>query len=262
MSVKSSCHSETLDALKKWDLKVLQGAKGYRFSIDSLLLASLAHPPHRGRVLDLGTGCGILGLILARRYPGIAVTGIEIQPQLAERARKNIALNGLENRMEILEGSYSHIEGLLPEASYQYVITNPPYRKMGTGRLNPLEEKAVARHEMYGGLDALLRAVHYALVPKGKLGIIFTATRTVDLLHLCRLHSVEPKRIRLIHPYPGHEAQSIFLEGVKGGKEGEVRVEPPLFIYSSPGAYTPEVAEMLGEEEKQAEARVEAEDEK
>ena len=248
MSVNSPNHSETLDVLRKWDLRVIQGAKGYRFSIDSLILASLAHPPHRGRILDLGAGCGILGLILARRHHSIMVTGVEIQPQLAERARKNVTLNKLEDRVEILVGSYSHIEELVPEASYHYVITNPPYRKVGTGRLNPQEEKAIARHEMHGGLDALLKAVHYALVPKGKLAIIFSATRTVDLLHLCRLHGVEPKRVRLIHPYLGEEAQGIFLEGVKGGKEGEVRVEPPLFIYSSPGTYTSEVAEMLGEE--------------
>ncbi len=248
MSVNSPHHSETLDILRKWNLKIIQGARGYRFSIDSLILASLAHPPHRGRILDLGTGCGIVGLILARSHPGITVTGVEIQAQLAQRARKNVALNDMEERMEILEGSYAHIEDLVAEASFQYVITNPPYRRVGTGRLNPQEEKAIARHEMHGGLDALLRATHYALVPKGKLGIIFTATRTVDLLHVCRIHGVEPKRIRFVHPYPGEEAQSIFLEGVKGGKEGEVRVEPPLFIYSSPGVYTREAAEMLGEE--------------
>lgn len=248
LSENSPHRDETLDHLRKWDLRILQGARGYRFSIDSLILASLVHPPHRGRILDLGTGCGVLGLILARQYPQVMVTGIEIQPQLVERARRNVVLNGLEERMEVLEGSYAHIEDLVAEASYHYVITNPPYRRMGTGRLNPQEEKAVARHEMHGGLDALLRAAHYALVPRGKLGIIFTATRTVDLLHLCRLHGVEPKRIRFIHPYVGEEAQSIFLEGVKGGREGEVRVEPPLFIYSAPGIYTLEVARMLGEE--------------
>ncbi len=249
LSKGSSHGDETLDVLRKWGLKVIQGARGYRFSLDSIILASLAHPPHRGRVLDLGAGCGVLGLILARQYPGIRVTGIEIQPQLVERARRNVVLNGLEGRMEILEGSYARIEDLVPEASFQYVITNPPYRKVGTGRLNPEEEKAIARHEMHGGLDTLLRAAHHALVPKGKLGIIFTATRAVDLLHLCRLHGLEPKRMRFVHPYLGEEAQSIFLEGVKGGREGEVRVEPPLFVYSSPGVYSSEVAGMLGEGE-------------
>jgi len=248
LSGNSPHHEETLDYLRKWDLRVLQGARGYRFSIDSLILASLVRPPHRGRLLDLGTGCGVLGLIMARQYPRLMVTGVEIQPQLVERARRNVDLNGLGERMEVLEGSYAHIEGLVSEASYQYVITNPPYRRVGTGRLNPQEEKAMARHELHGGLDALLKAAHYALVPKGKLGVIFAATRAVDLLHLCRLYGLEPKRIRFIHPYMGEEAQSIFLEGVKGGKEGEVRVEPPLFVYSAPGVYTLEVAQMLGEE--------------
>ncbi len=242
---------ETVDTLKKWHLKVIQGAKGYRFSIDSILLANLVHPPHKGKVLDLGAGCGILGLILAKIHREITLTGVEIQPQLAARARRNVALNNLEDRIEILEGSYSHIENILPEASFHYVITNPPYRKLGTGRINPLEEKAIARHEVHGGLEALMKAIHHALMPKGRLGIIFTATRAVDVIYLCRTHKIEPKYIRLIHPYPDHEAQSIFIEGVKGGKEGEVRIEPPLTIYTAPGLYSLQMAQILGERTKE-----------
>jgi len=242
---------ETVDTLKKWHLKVIQGAKGYRFSIDPILLANLVHPPHKGKTLDLGAGCGILGLILARIHRDITITGVEIQPQLATRARRNVALNNLEDRIEILEGSYSHIKNHLPESSFHYVITNPPYRKLGTGRINPLKEKAIARHELHGGLEALMKAVHHVLMPKGKLGIIFTATRAVDLIHLCRSHKIEPKCVRFIHPYPDHEAQSIFVEGFKGGKEGEVRIEPPLIIYTAPGIYSPQVAQILGEGSKE-----------
>ena len=238
---------ETVDTLKKWHLKVIQGTKGYRFSIDSILLANLVHPPHKGKVLDLGAGCGILGLILASIYRDITITGVEIQPQLVTRARRNVALNDLEDRMEILEGSYSNIKSLLPGSSFHYVITNPPHRKLGTGRINPLEEKAIARHELHGGLEALIKAAHYVLMPKGKLGIIFTATRAVDLIHLCRSHRIEPKRIQFIHPFPDHEAQSVFVEGFKGGKEGEVHIEPPLIIYTVPGVYSSQVAQILGE---------------
>ncbi len=238
---------ETVDTLKRWNLKVIQGAKGYRFSIDSILLANLVHPPTKGRILDLGAGCGVIGLILAKMHPGISVTGVEIQPQLVSRARRNAALNGLEDRVEVVQGSYSNIGEILPEASFHYVVTNPPYRKVGTGRLNPMEEKAIARHEIYGGLEALMRAVAHVLVPKGKVGIIFAATRTVDLISLCRNYGIEPKRIRFIHPLAHHEAQGIFLEGIRGGREGEVRVYPPLVIYTAPGIYTPIVARMLGE---------------
>jgi len=239
---------ETVDTLRKWDLKVIQGARGYRFSIDSILLANLVHPPPRGKVLDLGAGCGILGLILARTYRDITVTGVEIQPQLVSRARRNVVLNDLEDRIEILEGSYSNIEGLLPGSSFHYVITNPPHRKLGTGRINPSEEKAISRHEIYGGLEDVVKAAHYVLMPKGKLGIIFTATRAVDLIHLCRSYRIEPKRIRFIHPFVDHAAQSVFVEGLKEGKEGEVHIEPPLIIYSAPGVYSPQVAQMLGED--------------
>lgn len=242
---------ETVDTLRKWHLKVIQGAKGYRFSIDSILLANLVHPPHKGKILDLGAGCGILGLILARIYRDITVTGVEIQPQLADRARRNVAINDLEDRIEILEGSYSNIKDLLPGSSIHYVITNPPHRKLGTGRINPSEEKAIARHELYGDLETLMKAIHYVLMPKGKLGIIFTATRAVDLTHLCRSHKIEPKRIRFIHPYPHHEAQSVFVEGLKGGREGEVHIEPPLIIYTAPGVYSPQVAQILGESPKE-----------
>jgi len=164
---------------------------------------------------------------------------------MADRAKKNVEINGLKGKINIIEGSYANLEALVPEASFHYVATNPPYRRTGTGRINPSKEKAIARHELYGGLETLLRASSYALLPKGRLGIIFTASRLTELLLLCRTHGIEAKRIRLIHPYIDHEAQGIFLEGVKGGKKGEVSIEPPLIIYQAPNVYTESVVRMV-----------------
>ena len=244
MYVKSS--NETLDTLRKWDLKIIQGTTGYRFSMDSLLLAAMAHPPHNGKVLDLGAGCGIVSLILAREHPDISITGIEIQPQMAERAKKNVEINGMRERIQIIEGSYGRLAELVPEAGFHYVITNPPYRRVGTGRINPSKEKAIARHELHGGLETLLRASSHALLPKGRLGMIFTPSRLTELLSICRTHGIEAKRIRFIHPYIDHAAQGVFLEGVKDGKKGEVNIEPPLVIYQAPNVYTEGIVEMVG----------------
>lgn len=239
--------AETLDIIRRWDLKILQGSRGYRFSIDSLILAHLAQPNSRGMILDMGTGCGILALILARRFPEAQVKGIEIQKEMVRRAIRNTEINGLNGQVEILQGSYAQLKDLFSEGSFHYVISNPPYRRVGSGRINPFQERAVARHELFGDLTSLLKNAHYALKPKGKIGLIFTSKRITDLIYIARKEGLEPKRIRFLHSYIHEEAQGIFMEAAKGSRKGETMVEPPFVIYHSPGIYTEEAREVLGE---------------
>jgi tRNA1Val (adenine37-N6)-methyltransferase len=163
---------ETLDELRHWNLRVIQSKDGYRFGIDSLLLASLANPPQRGLVLDMGTGCGVLSLILARRFPNVRICAIEIQRALMRRAKRNTEINGLSRNIRVVEGSFTDLPQIVEGDSFDYVITNPPYYRANSGRRNPNSEKAIARHEIHGDLGTLLENAFYALKFRGRLGYI------------------------------------------------------------------------------------------
>jgi len=237
---------ETLDELRHWGLWVIQSKDGYRFGIDSLLLASLASPPQRGLVLDMGTGCGVLSLILARRFPNLRICAIEIQRSLARRASRNVKMNGLSNNIRVVEGSFTDLPQIVEGDSFDYAITNPPYYRTDAGRKNPNAEKAIARHEIHGDLATLLENAFYALKFRGKLGMIFDALRTVDLLSQMREKGIEPKLVRFIHSMVDQDAKLVFVEGVKGGKKGETKVAPPLVVYKRPHRYHDEVTELIG----------------
>jgi tRNA1Val (adenine37-N6)-methyltransferase len=141
---------ETLDELRHWNLWVIQSKDGYRFGIDSLLLASLASPPQQSLVLDMGTGCGVLSLILARRFSNVRICAVEIQKSLARRAKRNTEMNRLSDSIRIVEGSFTDLSQVVEGDSFDYVITNPPYYRTKSGRMNPNPEKAIARHEVHG----------------------------------------------------------------------------------------------------------------
>ncbi len=237
---------ETLDELRHWNLWVIQSKDGYRFGIDSLLLAALASPPQRGLVLDMGTGCGVLSLILARRFPKVRICAIEIQRALARRASRNAQMNGLSENIRVVEGSFTDLSQLVEGDSFDYAITNPPYYRADSGRTNPNAEKAIARHEIHGDLGNLIENAFYALKFKGRLGMIFDALRTVDLLSEMRERGIEPKVVRFIHSMVDQDAKLVFVEGVKGGKKGETRVLPPLVVYKRPHRYHEEVTELIG----------------
>ncbi len=237
---------ETLDELRHWDLWVIQSKEGYRFGIDSLLLGALASPPQSGLVLDMGTGCGVLSLILARRFPKIQICAVEIQRSLARRAKRNAKLNGLSPNIRVVEGSFTDLPQLIEGDSFDYVIANPPYYRVHSGRRNPNPEKAIARHEIHGDLGNLVKNAFYALKFRGRMGMVFDALRVVDLLNNLREGGIEPKSIRFIHSMVDQDAKLVFVEGVKGGKKGETRVAPPLIVYKRPHRYHEEVTELIG----------------
>ena len=237
---------ETLDELRHWGLWVIQSKDGYRFGIDSLLLAALANPPKKGLVLDMGTGCGVLSLILARRFSNVRICAVEIQKSLARRAKRNAEMNRLSDSIRVVEGSFTDLNEIVEGDSFDYVITNPPYYQAESGRTNPVAEKAIARHELHGDLGNLIDNAFYALKFRGKIGMIFDALRTVDLVSKMREGGIEPKLIRFIHSLVNKEAKLVFVEGVKGGKKGETRVAPPMVVYKRPHNYHDEVNELIG----------------
>lgn len=236
---------ESLDTLWQGKLAVLQSRAGYRFSLDAILLAHFVHVRDGDRIADLGTGNGVIALLLASLYAKVHVVGLEIQQTMVERATRSVELNGLHDRVRIIHGNVCSVQEMLCPESFDVALSNPPYRGLRSGRINPDLERQLARHEIKGGLRDFLSAGRYLLRRKGKMALIYPATRGVDLLQFMREEGVEPKRLRLVHSYEGNPATLILVEGIKGGRR-EIEVLPPLVVYAEAREYTPEVKAILG----------------
>jgi tRNA1Val (adenine37-N6)-methyltransferase len=234
----------TGDAFFNGRLKVKQHRDGYRFSIDSILLAAFARFKANDRVVDLGTGCGIIALMAAFLHPDVSVIGVEVQPDLAHLARANAAGNLLSERMTVLEGDLRRLKRAAVGTADQ-VLANPPYHPPGAGRLNPDDEKAAARHEILANLGDFIAAARRLLDLGGRFTVIYPAERNVDLVAGLRQAGLEPKRLRMVHPYPGAPAGHVLVEAVRGAGPG-LRVQAPLYVReSSAGPYAPDVAAIL-----------------
>jgi tRNA1Val (adenine37-N6)-methyltransferase len=231
---------ETCEPFGQGRLWVYQKKDGYRFSLDAVLLAGLTALRAGERVADLGTGCGIVSLILACRFPQCHLVGVESQPTLATLAERNVLENGLAGRIDILGAEMQNLPRLCPRESFAVVVSNPPYRPLGSGRLNPVAERAIARHELQGSLEVVARTAAYLLPAGGRLALIYPTWRLVHLCCLLRSHRLEPKSLRLIHSLPGEEARLVWVEARKNGRE-EVKILPPLLVYDSPGRYSAEM---------------------
>jgi tRNA1Val (adenine37-N6)-methyltransferase len=248
--VTSSAHEgETLDSLFDGKLRILQSRTGYRFSLDALLLAHFVTIEGREKIVDLGTGNGVIPLVLATLHRSAILTGVELQPAMIERARRNVQLNGFERRIQIFSGDVRAAERLAAAASFDAAVCNPPYRKPSSGRMSPNDEKQIARHETQAALDDFLHAGAFLLRPKGRMAIVYSAGRSIDLLSVMRQARIEPKRMRMVHSFAGVEASLVLVEGVKGGRSG-VDVLAPLTIYSRGKEYTEEVAAMIAGRKK------------
>jgi tRNA1Val (adenine37-N6)-methyltransferase len=239
---------ETLDDLRSGGLKIIQKKAGYRFSLDPVLLCAFARIGAGETVVDLGTGSGVIPLLLAQRSEAAHITGVEIQPELADRARRSLILNGLQERVTIVERDLRELRELrdcLEPQSCDVVLSNPPYRRSGTGRTAPEAERAAARHELAGGLDDFLAAAAYLLGQGGRFYIIYLAERLAELLTAMGAQRLEPKRLRCVHSRRGEPARMVLVEGRRNGRPGML-VEAPLYVYDGEN-YTAEVLEMYGE---------------
>jgi tRNA1Val (adenine37-N6)-methyltransferase len=223
---------ETLDSFMDGKLEIIQKKKGYRFSMDAVLLSQFARVLKNDRVIDLGTGCGVLPLLLSQTTKAHSFVGVEVQEELAACAKKNVILNRLEDRISILHRDFRELKEAYPPGSFHIVLSNPPYRKARTGRLNPSVEKAIARHEIKGTLEDLVPMVSYLLLPKGRGYLIFPAWRTVDLLVALRKENLEPKRMQFVHPRIDREAKFVLIESVK--ESGiELQLMKPLILHGN-----------------------------
>lgn len=225
-------------------VQVKQNQSGYRFSIDAVLLAYHAKPQSGDKVLDLGTGCGIIPLILAYRKPEIKIFGIEIQKELAEIAAINVADNRMKNRINIICRDMKCLDQAMVSGPVDLIVSNPPYRKLNSGRINPNRQRAIARHEIKITLDDVVKTAGRLLRTMGRFVMIYPAERMTDILTRMNKARIEPKFIRMIHSGIDTQAKLILVEGVKGGRPG-IKIAPPLIIYRDNNSYTDEVEKMF-----------------
>ena len=234
----------TVDAVFEGRLRVKQMRRGYRFSIDAVLLAYFAGPLTTETVLDLGTGCGIVPLILACRYSDILVHGLELQSELADIAARNAADNGFSDRVVIHALDMKQVSPFLTSGPVDLVVCNPPFYPVGRGRINPDCQRAVARHEIGITLFELVETAGRMLRDDGRFAAVYPVGRLDDMLLEMRREGLEPKILRMVHPKENGPAKLFLVEGVKGGRE-MLEVPPPLILYRDDGVYTQEAAAMF-----------------
>ncbi|MEW6067380.1 MAG: tRNA1(Val) (adenine(37)-N6)-methyltransferase [Nitrospirota bacterium] len=231
----------TLDSIR--DIRLYQAKTGYRFSVDSLLLYDFVNLQKLNSIADIGAGSGIVGILLAKKYPEADVLLVEIQENLANIAEKNIILNGLEDRVKVVKADITKIGSQGSGSSpftlnyFDLVVSNPPFRKSTSGRISMEAEKAIARHEIKLNLSELINAVSYLLRIKGRFCMIYHPHRLSDLMMILKRKELEPKRLRFVHSKKSSEAKMVLLEAVKKGKTG-IKVDNPFFIYKDDGSYT------------------------
>lgn len=225
-------------------LRCLQPRQGYRFSVDAVLLAHFLTPEPEARILDLGAGCGVISLILVHRYPTVSLVALEVQSSLVEVIRRNVALNALAGRVTVVEGDCRRIATLLPQGSFDWVAANPPYHQTGRGRHHPASERSKARHEIHGGISEMAQAAAFALKTGGRGAFVYPAARKATLLGALRENGLAPKRLRLVHPWPGAAARLVLVEAVKDGEEGLELLAPLFLRQEQAGEDTAEMAAM------------------
>lgn len=231
---------ERLDDLGRAGLRIIQHPGRFPFAIDAVLLAHFATVRGRAEVLDLGTGCGVIPLLLAARHPQANLTGLEIQDETADMARRSVRLNDLSRRIRIDCGDYRQVGKLYGYGAFDLVTMNPPYRESGRGEISSEESRAVARHEMHGSLAEAAQAMAAAVRYGGRVAVVFLPERLPDLIVRLREQQLEPKRLRMVHARTGRPANLILLEAIKGGGSG-LTVEPPLVVYEEGKRFTAEV---------------------
>lgn len=236
---------ETLDELKRYDLRIIQERHGYRFSLDPLLLCAFASPGEGARVIDLGTGSAIIPLVLARQTEQATFVGVELQDGMAELAERNVRLNNLAERIDILRGDVLGLRKRFPVSSFDLVLSNPPYRRRGTGKISPKRGRDDARHESTATLADFLAAAKYLVRPAGRICFIYHPARIPELFAEAHLQKLAPMRLRLVHGTADAEARMALVEFAKG-RRADLKVLPPLIVRTEGFDYTPEVAELLG----------------
>ncbi len=239
--------NERIDCLQRKGYQIIQDPGKFCFGMDAVLLSDFAMVKKDDKVLDIGTGTGIIPILMEARYGGDSFTGLEIQEESAEMARRSVTLNHLEEKIKIVTGDIKEAETYFEAASFDVITCNPPYMIGSHGIENPEEPKAIARHEIKCTLEDIVARSARLLVPGGKFYMVHRPFRLAEIVTVMSQYKIEPKRMRLVYPYVDKEPNMVLIEGARGGKS-RMTVEKPLIVYDSPGVYTREILEIYGEE--------------
>lgn len=242
--------NERIDDLQYKGLKIIQNNKGFCFGIDSVILSDFAkNIKVDSKVVDLGTGSGVIGLLLCKKTKLKEIIGVEIQDNVAEMAERSIKLNGLENKFKIFKANIKELfeKKMLEKNKYDVVVMNPPYKEAGTGKTNENECKLIARHEVKATLLDFIKTASELLKDRGELYIVHKPERTVDIMQKMRENKIEPKEIKIVYPYKNAGASIILIKGVKGGKKF-LKIDEPLYIYKENGEYTEQIKEIYNQD--------------
>lgn len=236
---------ERLVDLERNGYQIIQDNEHFSFGMDAVLLTGFASIKKGERVLDMGTGTGIIPILLEAKTDGEDFVGLEIQSESADMARRSVAFNGLENKIEIIDGDIKEASKIFGGATFNVVATNPPYMTENHGLQNFEEPKAIARHEIKCNLEDVIREAAKVLKPMGRFYMVHRPRRLTDIIDLMRKYKIEPKRIRMVHPYEDKEANILLVEGVRGGK-AMMKVDAPLIVYKEKGVYSDEIHRIYG----------------
>lgn len=230
---------ETLEDLQINGLFLLQKKDSFRFGMDAVLLSNFVKAKAHQNVLDLGTGTGIISVLISAKTEAKSITGLEIQSDIADMAQRSIDGNNLNHRISIKRGDIKEAISIFGAATYDIVVTNPPYTKVGSGRVNNHDSKAVSRHELYCNLEDVLTSSSAILKPQGEFFMVHRPDRLTDILAGMRKVKIEPKLLKMVCPYSGKAPSLILVKGLKNGNPG-LKILPDLIIYDEPGEYTKE----------------------
>ncbi len=231
---------ERLDDLQIQGYKIIQNPEKFCFGMDAVLLSSFVRCRPQDKALDLGTGTGIIPILLAAKTAVSHIDALEIQPESADMANRSIQYNHLEERIHVTTGDICETAQLFPRASFDVVTTNPPYMNDNHGLKNPDLPKAIARHEVLCTLNDVVQAAADALKPGGHFFMVHRPFRLVEIINTLSAHRLETKRMRFVHSYADKEPNMVLIEAVRGGNS-MVKIESPLVVYQAPGVYTQEI---------------------
>lgn len=236
---------ERIDDLQRNHLKIIQKTNGFCFGMDAVLLSGFASVKQGERAIDLGTGTGIIPILLSAKTEGKEFVGLEIQEEMAKMAARSIALNQIEDRVKIIRGDIKEAAFIFGRACFDVVTSNPPYMNDAHGLKNPDLPKAIARHEVLCTLDDVVRSAAELVRPGGRFYMVHRPHRLTELIMTLKQYKMEPKRIKMVHPYQDKDANMVLIESVRGGRS-MVKVEAPIIVYKEAGVYTEEIRQIYG----------------
>ena len=237
--------NERIDDLERNGYRIIQDSERFCFGMDAVLLSGFARVKDGASVLELGTGTGIIPILLEAKTGAAHLTGLEIQPDSADMARRSVALNGLEDKIDIVTGDIKEAGSLFDAASFDVITCNPPYMVGKHGIANPQDAKAIARHEILCTLEDVISQTARLLKPGGNFYLVHRPFRLAEIMVLLSKYKLEPKRMQLVYPYVDKEPNMVLIEAKRGGRP-RMTVEKPLIVYQKPGVYMPEIYDIYG----------------